>query len=67
MLGEGHLWRMLMFLIRDLEGMLIPDTMDDLILPRERYFESFVLISLSEVCQEWGVKNGRYMEYFEGS
>ena len=54
MLGEGHLWRMLMFLIRDLEGMLIPDAMDNLILPQGRYLESFVLISLSGVCQEWG-------------
>ena len=44
-----------MFLIRDLEGMVIPDVMDDLILPQGRCPGSFVLISLLEVCQEWGV------------
>ena len=43
-------------LIRDLEGMVIPDVMDDLILPQGRYPESFVLIFLLKVCQEWGVK-----------
>ena len=31
---------------------------DNLILPQGRYPESFVLISLLEVCQEWGVKKG---------
>ena len=36
--------------------MVILDVMDDLILPQGRYPESFVLISLLEVCQEWGVK-----------
>ena len=47
-----------MFLIRDLAGIVIPDVMDDLILPQGRYSESFVLISLLEECQEWGVKKG---------
>ena len=37
---------------------MIPDVMVDLILPQGRYPESFVLISLLEVCQEWGVKKG---------
>ena len=38
--------------------MVILDVMDDLILPQGRYPESFVLISLLEVCQEWGVLCG---------
>ena len=41
-----------------MEDMVIPDVMDDLILPQGRYPESFMLISLLEVCQEWGVKKG---------
>ena len=40
------------FLTRELEDMVIPDVMDDLILPQGRYPESFMLISLLEVCQE---------------
>ena len=31
---------------------------DDLGRPQGRYPESFVLISLLEACQEWGVKKG---------
>ena len=46
-----------MFLTIDIEDMAIPDSMDDLILSQGRYPESFMLISLLEVCQEWGVKN----------
>ena len=42
----------LRFLTRDLEDMVIPDVTGDLILPQGRYPESFVLISLVEVCQE---------------
>ena len=38
--------------------MVILDVINDLILPQGIYLESFVLISLLEVCQEWGVKNG---------
>ena len=34
--------------------MVIPDVMDDLILPPGRYPESFLLISLLQVRQEWG-------------
>ena len=41
--------------------MVIVDVMDDLILAPERYPENFVLISLLEVCQEWGVKKGGYI------
>ena len=40
------------FLTGDLEDM------DDLFWPQRRYPESFVLISLIEVCQEWGVLRG---------
>ena len=32
--------------------------MDDLGKPQKRYPEIFVLISLMEVCQEGGIKNG---------
>ena len=39
-----------------MEDMVIPDIMNDVLLPKERYPENFVLISLLEVCQEWGVK-----------
>ena len=46
----------------DMEDMVILDVIDDLILPQGRYPESFVLISLLEVCQEWG-----YLEDVEGS
>ena len=34
--------------------MVILDVMDDHILAPKRYPENFVLISLLEVCQEWG-------------
>ena len=42
----------------NLEKMVIFDVMDDLIFPKGRYLEQFVLISLLGVCQEWGVKKG---------
>ena len=38
--------------------MVILDVMDDLILPQGRYPESFMLIYLLEVCQEWGSRRG---------
>ena len=41
-----------------MEDMVIPEVMDDLILTKGRYSESFMLISLLEVCQEWEVKMG---------
>ena len=47
----GRWW----FLTGDLQDMVILDVLDDLILPQGRYPESFVLISLLEVCQEGGV------------
>ena len=49
---KGGTWRTLGFLTIDMEDMVIPDVMDDLILPQGRYPESFMLISLLEVCQE---------------
>ena len=39
-----------------MEDMVIPDVMDDVLLPQGRYPENFVLISRLEVCQEGGVK-----------
>ena len=44
-------------MIRDLDDMVILDVMDDHIPAPEKYAENFVLTSLLEVCQEWGVKN----------
>ena len=38
--------------------MVVPDVMDDLILFQKGYPESFLLISLLEVCQERGVNKG---------
>ena len=46
------------FLTRHMEDRVIPDVMNDVFLPRERYPENFVLISQSEVFQEGGVKKG---------
>ena len=37
-----------------MEDMVIPDVMNNVFLPQERYPESFVLISQLEVCQEGG-------------
>ena len=37
---------------RHLEDVVIPEAITDLILPQGRYPESFMLISLLEVCQE---------------
>ena len=45
-------------MIRDMEDRVILDVMEHVFLPKGRYPESFVLISLSEVCQEWAVKKG---------
>ena len=47
-----------MFLTGDLEDRVILDVMDDFVLPKGKYPESFVLISLLEVCQEGGVLPG---------
>ena len=45
-----------MFMTRDIEERVIHDSMAVLGRPQRSYFKSFVLISLLEVCQEWGVK-----------
>ena len=37
-----------------MEDMVIPDIMNDVFLPQGRYPENFLLISLSEGCQEGG-------------
>ena len=59
------------FLIRDFEDRVFLDVMDDLGRPQGRYPESFVLISLLEVCQEVGSRRGGqeegYLEDVEGS
>ena len=41
-----------------MEDMVIPDVMDDLILPQGRYPESFMLISLLEVSGMGGQEGG---------
>ena len=43
-----------MFLIKEMDDMVIPDIMNDVFLPQGRYPENFVLISQLEVCQEGG-------------
>ena len=42
-------------MLGDLEEMVITDVMDDLISPQGKYRESFMLIIMIEVCQEWWV------------
>ena len=49
-----------------LEDRGILDLMDDLGTPQKRYTESFILISLLEVCQE-GCSFIPYLEDIEGS
>ena len=41
-----------------MEDRVIPDVMNNVVLPQGRYPENFVLISQLEVCQEFGVKKG---------
>ena len=53
----GVLWVCWGFLKGDLEDRVIIDVMDALVWPQGRYPESFWLLSLLEVCQEWGVLN----------
>ena len=55
---RGVLGGHLRFLIRDLEDRVILDVMEDVFLPQRRYPESFMWISLLEVCQEWGINKG---------
>ena len=38
-----------------MDARVIPDVMNDVILPQGRYPENFVLISQLEVCQEGGI------------
>ena len=44
------------FLTRDMADRVIPDVMKDVLLPKVRYPENFMLISQWKVCQEGGVK-----------
>ena len=41
-----------------MDDRVIPDVIPDVILPKGRYSENFVLISHLEVCQEGRVKKG---------
>ena len=41
-----------------MEDIVVPNVMNDAILPQRRYPGDFLLISQSEVCQEGGVKKG---------
>ena len=41
-----------------MEDMVVPDVMNDVFLPQERYSENLVLISELEVCQEGGSRRG---------
>ena len=41
-----------------MENMVIPDIINNALLPYGTYPENFVLISQLEVCQEEGVKKG---------
>ena len=47
-----------MILTGDMDDRVIPDVMNDVLLPQGRYPEHFMLISQLEVCQEVGVKKG---------
>ena len=42
----------------DLDDRVILEGMDDNILAPGRYPENFMLISLIEVCQDWGLRRG---------
>ena len=50
-----------------MDDMVIPDVMNDVLLPQGRYPENFVWISQLEVCQEGGVKKAGYLEDVGGS
>ena len=41
-----------------MDDKVIPDIMNDVLLPQGRYPENFVLISQLEMCQEEGVEKG---------
>ena len=44
------------FLTNNLDDRVIPEVMNDVLLPQGRYPENFVLISQLEVCQEGRAK-----------
>ena len=46
------------FLTGKMDDRVIPDVMNDVLLPQGTYPENLVLISQLEVCQEGGVKKG---------
>ena len=50
----------------DLKDRVILDIMDDLFWPQKRYLENFMMISVLEVCQEWGGQEWGYLEDVEG-
>ena len=41
-----------------MEDMVVPDVINNVFLPQGRYPESFIMISLWEICQEGGFKKG---------
>ena len=41
-----------------MDNRVIPEFMNDVLLPQERYPENFVLISQLEVCQDGGLRRG---------
>ena len=41
-----------------MDDRIIPDVVNDVLLPQGRYPENIVLISQLEVCQEGGLKKG---------
>ena len=51
----------------DLDDWVIPEVMNDVLLPQGRYPENFVLISQLEEGQEGGGQEGGYLEDIEGS
>ena len=48
----------------DFNDWVMMDIMDDLVRPQGRYPEIFMMISLLEVCQEGGIKNGGPLRTF---
>ena len=55
------------FLTGDMEDRVIPDVMNDVLLPQGRYPENFVLLSHFKVCQEGGGgQEGGYLVDIEG-
>ena len=55
---EGVLGGCWWFPSGDINDRVIPDIMNDFLLPQGRYPGNIVLISQLEVCQEGGVKKG---------